>query len=48
MMIIPDKNFLNIDYDYIYSVMEKEENIDIRTILSLEDYFETDTLWKQE
>lgn len=55
MMIIPDKNyyledknFLNIDYDYIYSVMEKEENIDIRTILSLEDYYETDTHWKQE
>ena len=45
---LEDKNFLNIDYDYIYSVMEKEENIDIRTLLSLEDYYETDTHWKQE
>lgn len=55
MMIIPDKNyyldektFLNIDYNYIYSEMEKEGSIDIRDILTLKDYYETDTHWKQE
>mgnify|MGYP004609361135 FL=1 len=57
-MIIPDKNyylddkyFLNIDYDYIYDVI-KDENIgsfiDIRDIMELSDYYETDTHWKEE
>ena len=57
MMIIPDKNyyledsnFLHIDYDYIYSEMSKLniKNIDIKDILTKEDYYETDTHWKQE
>ena len=56
-MIIPDKNyylksrdFLHIDYNYIYEEIAKLniETIDLRDILSLEDYYETDTHWKQE
>ena len=55
--IIPDKNyyledndFLQIDYGYIYNEINKLniENIDIRNILNLYDYYETDTHWKQE
>mgnify|MGYP003299417758 CR=1 FL=1 len=57
IMIIPDKNyylktndFLQIDYDYIYEEIEKLnlKQIDIKNILNLEDYYETDTHWKQE
>ena len=57
IMIIPDKNyyldseyFLHIDYDYIYNEINKLNinTIDIRNILSLEDYYQTDTHWKQE
>lgn len=57
MMIIPDKNyylsdnnFLHIDYDYIYEESTKLNYnvIDIRNILSLNNYYETDTHWKQE
>ena len=57
MMIIPDKNyyldstnFLHIDYDYIYNEINKisVDNIDVRNILKLSDYYETDTHWKQE
>lgn len=57
IMIIPDKNyylkdnnFLKIDYNYLYSEIDKLNinNIDIRNILSLEDYYETDTHWRQE
>lgn len=57
IMIIPDKNyylddnnFLQVDYDYIYDEMKKLniKSIDIRNILSLQDYYETDTHWKQE
>ena len=57
MMIVPDKNyylednnFLHIDYDYIYSEVGKLniKNIDIKNILNKEDYYETDTHWKQE
>lgn len=57
MMIVPDKNyyidsdnFLHIDYDYIYSEVSKldYEMIDIRDIMSLDDYYYTDTHWKQE
>jgi len=57
IIIIPDKNyylednnFLHIDYDYIYKEIDKLniEEIDIRNTLSLEDYYETDTHWKQE
>ena len=57
MMIIPDKNyyledndFLQIDYEYIYNEINKLniENIDIRNVLNLYDYYETDTHWKQQ
>lgn len=57
IMIIPDKNyylkdslFMHIDYDYIYNKIKSLniKNIDIRSIMSLEDYYETDTHWKQE
>lgn len=57
VMIIPDKNyylddtnFLNIDYDYIYNEVSKVDAnfIDIRDIMNLSDYYETDTHWKQE
>ena len=55
-MIIPDKNyylednnFLSIDYDYIYDEVKKLDNfIDIRDVLELSDYYETDTHWKQD
>ena len=57
MMIIPDKNyyldskdFLHIDYDYIYNELNNLniEKIDVRNILELNDYYETDTHWRQE
>lgn len=57
IMIIPDKNyylgdsdFLHIDYDYIYDEIDKLNlnNIDIRNIMNLSDYYETDTHWRQE
>lgn len=56
LMIIPDKNyylddenFLNIDYDYLYDNVGVNYNkIDIRNILSLDDYYYTDTHWRQE
>ena len=57
IMIVPDKNyylkdenFLQIDYDYIYNEINKlnKVNIDIRNIMTLNDYYQTDTHWKQE
>lgn len=57
MLVVPDKNyylkdenFLHIDYDYIYSEISKLsiKNIDIRNIMELNDYYETDTHWRQE
>ena len=57
MMIIPDKNyylesddFLRIDYDYIYKETNKLgfRNIELRDVLELDDYYETDTHWRQE
>lgn len=57
LMVIPDKNyyletanFLQIDYDYLYNEVNKLNmtQIDIRNIMSLNDYYETDTHWKQE
>ena len=57
IMAIPDKNyylnsndFLHIDYDYIYNEINELEyiNIDVRDILKLEDYYQTDTHWRQE
>ena len=56
VMIIPDKNyylddsdFLNIDYNYIYDNVGVNYNkIDVRDVLNLNDYYYTDTHWKQE
>ena len=57
IMVVPDKNyyledknFLQIDYDYLYKEINKLDmtEIDIRKIMSLNDYYETDTHWKQE
>ena len=57
MMIIPDKNyylkskdFLKIDYNYLYNEIHKLglKDIDVTNLLQLEDYYETDTHWKQE
>ena len=57
MLIIPDKNyyltsdnFLQIDYEYIYNSAEELNinTIDIRNIMELKDYYETDTHWRQE
>ena len=47
---LEDKNFLQIDYDYLYQEIDKLDmtQIDIRDIMSLNDYYETDTHWKQE
>lgn len=54
--IIPDKNyfidglFLNIDYDYIFDNVSNinAEYIDILNDLNLDNYYMTDTHWKQE
>lgn len=57
LMIIPDKNyylnskdFLQIDYDYLYNEINTIDinNIDIRNIMTLQDYYQTDTHWRQE
>ena len=57
LMIIPDKNyyledknFLKIDYEYIFNSLKELniQTINIKDILSLSDYYETDTHWKQE
>ena len=57
LLTVPDKNyyineelFLNIDYNYIYNELGKLDLnfIDVREILELRDYYETDTHWKQE
>ena len=57
MMVIPDKNyyldskdFLQIDYNYLYNQINTLNitNIDIRDIMELNDYYETDTHWRQE
>lgn len=57
IMVIPDKNyylnssdFLHIDYNYIYKEINNLniKSIDIRNILSLTDYYQTDTHWRQE
>lgn len=56
--IIPDKNyyvddklFLNIDYNFLYKKVKSDLNInyiELRDLLDLNDYYETDTHWKQE
>lgn len=57
LMIVPDKNyylkdsnFLQIDYDYIYKELGNLDvtGIDLRDVLELHDYYETDTHWRQE
>lgn len=57
MMVIPDKNyylesddFLHIDYNYIYEKVSELgfKNIDIRDVIELSDYYETDTHLRQE
>ena len=56
-LVIPDKNyyvedelFLKIDYDLLYSKIEKLNtiSIDIRDIMNINDYYKTDTHWVQE
>ena len=58
--IVPDKNFflaeengyLSMDYEELFSYMKEKVNfaeyIDISGFLSLEDYYKTDTHWRQE
>ena len=55
--IIPDKNYyvtdtkyLNIDYDLIYKKVKEIDGqyIELRDVLNLNDYYKTDTHWKQE
>ena len=56
-MVIPDKNyyinsnnFLQIDYDYLFKEIDNLNltTINIKDIMQLNDYYETDTHWKQE
>ena len=55
--IIPDKNYylddskyLRIDYDYLYERVKTipYRFIDLRNILGINDYYRTDTHWRQE
>ena len=55
--IIPDKNYylddskyLRIDYDYLYNRIKTipYKFIDLRNVLSIKDYYRTDTHWRQE
>ena len=55
--IIPDKNYylddskyLRIDYDYLYNRIKTipYKFIDLRNVLSIKDYYHTDTHWRQE
>ena len=60
LSIIPDKNYflaeengyLSYDYDELYEYMTSNlsymDYIEIRDLLSIEDYYRTDTHWKQE
>ena len=57
IMVIPDKNYfinnndyLKIDYDCLYAEIAKLNlnNIEVKDVLSINDYYETDTHWKQE
>ena len=56
-MIVPDKNyyvddkvFLKLDYDLLYAKMDElnSENIDIRDLMNIDDYYQTDPHWRQE
>lgn len=55
--VIPDKayflddsNYLKLDYDKMYSMLEEINGkyIDIKSVLELNDYYKTDIHWKQE
>jgi len=60
LSIIPDKNYflaeengyLSLDYEYLISYIREKNNymeyIDITETLCLEDYYRTDTHWRQE
>lgn len=58
MSVIPDKNYFmaaehpRLDYDkmikYLQENFQEAEYIDIFPLLSLEDYYRTDTHWRQE
>lgn len=60
LSIIPDKNFYlakpngypSMDYDLLFELIRRETGfaqfIDIRETLKLEDFYKTDTHWKQE
>ena len=58
--IVPDKNYflaeengyLSMDYEQFFAMMQQETDymqyIDIADVLSIEDYYRTDTHWRQE
>lgn len=55
--IVPDKNYyvddskyLNIDYDLLYKQVQElpYQYIELRDVLELNDYYKTDTHWKQQ
>lgn len=58
--VIPDKNYFlaekngypSYDYETLYTYVKESlgfaENIEIRDLLSIEDYYRTDTHWKQQ
>lgn len=60
MVTVPDKSFylaqaagqLRADYDALYALMERQmpwaKHIDVRGDLQIEDYYFTDTHWRQE
>ena len=60
MAVVPDKGYylaessghLSVDYDALYdriaAGMPWAEQIDLRPVLKLEDYYRTDTHWRQE
>ena len=58
LSIIPDKSYyldddkyLKIDYDYLYNKVKNNipyRFIELRNVLSIDDYYRTDTHWKQE
>ncbi len=46
-----DKNYLTLDYEYLFNRLNKEiniSNINIKDLLNLEDYYQTDIHIKQE
>lgn len=57
-MVIPDKNYyledehLKMDYDKMYQLLNENikgfSYIEVRDLLSLDDYYDTDTHWRQE